>query len=526
MKHKLFINLKMNKVILLSAYLISIIVMIFVYMTGGTTKVYAHLMYIPIAAVSSIYGKKNGIIHAFISGLLLGPFMPLNVSKNIFQEPLNWILRLIIFLTVAFIIGFFSDYNRKHREQITSLLTHDANTGLKNIEAIMHGNNSNSCAETIVLFTVNGFGETMNFFGYAFSNQITNKIAEQLEKILNKYSNVQLYHYSGMQFVLEIRDDSSEVNSDEIISAMEELNKSNLVVNGIPIYLEIQMGIAKTADKNISTFNGVRRALIAYSYARTNNLKSSIFEPSLEEHYRNILNIASGFSEALACHNIKAAYQEILSAETDEPCCIELLARWTKKDGSAIRPDVFIPVIERTELIHELTKYMISRAIDFLKLHSSDNWIVSINFSLKDFSTDNLNYLFQTIEASKVDPERIQIEVVERTIANVRDLFKYLIMLKNHKIKIALDDFGTGYSSYHYLSEIPIDTIKIDKSIICSIDINGTTKSLVKSIVDFCVENEIKTVAEGIETKEISDTCKEIGIDYLQGYYYHKPEIM
>ncbi len=99
-------------------YLLSIIIAILVYLTGGTTKVYANFMYISIAICSSTNGKHKGFFHALFSSLLIGPFMPLDVLLNISQEPANWILRSFIYITVSGVIGYHSDISKKHFEKI------------------------------------------------------------------------------------------------------------------------------------------------------------------------------------------------------------------------------------------------------------------------------------------------------------------------------------------------------------------------------------------------------------------------
>lgn len=103
--------------LLVLSYILSAIITIIVYLTGGTRKVYANLMYLPIAIVASTHGKKHGIVHALISALLIGPFMPLDIASNSSQEAANWILRLIIYITIAFVIGFFADYYRLEFER-------------------------------------------------------------------------------------------------------------------------------------------------------------------------------------------------------------------------------------------------------------------------------------------------------------------------------------------------------------------------------------------------------------------------
>ncbi len=105
-----------RKYLLLASYTFSALIAVIVYFTGGTTKVYTNLMYIPIAIVASTNGKKQGVILAVVSGLALGPFMPLDVASNISQDFINWVLRLLIYSTIAYVIGFFSEYYKQEYE--------------------------------------------------------------------------------------------------------------------------------------------------------------------------------------------------------------------------------------------------------------------------------------------------------------------------------------------------------------------------------------------------------------------------
>jgi len=518
-------KLKRHSLLLIFVYALSLLIMCIVYIAGGTEKVYPHLMYLPIAVASSAYGKKHGIIHALFSGLLIGPLMPLYVRGNIYQEPINWITRIVLFTSVALIIGFFADYDRKHRERITALLTHDVITGLKNLEALKNEDIPRQSPCTLAVVTVSEYEDTMGFFGYNYSNQFVRRFAERLDELLDPYPNVELFRYSGMQFVVRISEAAVGTGPDEVIAALSRLHRSILTVGGIPIYVEMIVATAYVPE-NMTIMDGLRKALAAHSYARANELNRSHYEASLESHYTSVLEVAASFATALSNHGIDAAYQYIYRSSTEEILGAELLVRWRKADGSSVRPDFFIPIIEKTDLIRKLTAYMFTRAVDFLKVHADDDCIVSINFSVKDFSDESIDYFLKTIEDTHINPERIKIEITERSLVNIEEMLRYIAVLKEHKIGITIDDFGTGYSSYQYLSDLPVDTIKIDKSIIFKIDRSGTSRSLAKSIVNFCRENNIRTVAEGVETKEMADACKEIGIDFLQGYYFHKPQLL
>lgn len=114
---KIIINKLNSKYFLNLGYLLSSFIATIVYLTGGTSKVYANLMYIPIAIVSSTQGKKQGIIHAVLSALLVGPFMPLDIDSNINQQSINWIMRIVIYSIIAWVIGFFADYHKEEFEK-------------------------------------------------------------------------------------------------------------------------------------------------------------------------------------------------------------------------------------------------------------------------------------------------------------------------------------------------------------------------------------------------------------------------
>lgn len=516
---------KYNKFFLILSYVLSVLIATIVYYTGGTTNVYAHLMYIPISIASSTGGKKHGMLHALFSSLLVGPFMPLNSVLNIAQDPINWIVRMLIFITISFIIGLFYDYNKKYQSYITDLLTHDPITKLKNIQALKQRDISDN-KKTIAAFSVKSYSEMVSVFGYEFTGKIVLEFSEVFKSALQKHKNIELFKHEGMNFILLLsHENESEIYdlTDEILNIFENINSKSIVVNEIPIYIEMTIGLSHVKEGE-SLLEGIRHSLIALEFANFKNIKYFIYDKGLDVHYNKILKIASSFRNALSNNDIKIAFQNIYTSETEEVHSVELLARWILNDGSRIYTDEFIPVIEKTELMSELTKHMIDHAVERLK--NNKHTKVSINFSVMDFNTNVVNYIISMCEVNKIEKGNLQIEITERHFLDKDTVTEYLHMLYNNGINIAIDDFGTGYSSYQYLSELPISVVKIDKSLIEKIGESEISKNAVKSIVDFCKIHNFSTVAEGVETKEIVDACKEIGIDYLQGYYFHKPTII
>jgi len=512
--------------VLAASYVLSILITYLVFKTGGTPNAFAHLMYIPIALVSSIFGKKHGTIHALFSGLLLGPVINygLHTSSAIALDANNWTVRVIIYAAIALIIGYFSDSSRQRNQYITDLLTHDNITNLKNLEAIKREDKLDQIKRTIVVVSVKNYEETLSFFGYNFGNQIVANFSKKLQKTLEHYKNIEIYRYGGMEFVLKITDGPDKSNVGEILMSVNKLDESILLVHKIPVYIELQMGIA-SHDGSVTILEALRHALITLRFAAVNEMKSKVYDANLESHYKSVVGVASSFASALTNHDIKSAYQYIYCVAEDKIQGVELLARWMKPNSTSIYPNIFVPILEKTELIHELTNFMTDEAIKFLSLEQNKNFNVSINFSAKDFSDKNIDVLLQKIDASGIDPKRFAIEITERMLVKVDDILHYLTLLNDYGISIAVDDFGTGYSSYQYIADMPIDLIKIDKSIIGKIGSSEVSRSMTRSIVSFCKENRITTLAEGVETKEIAEVCKEIGVDFIQGYYYHKPQL-
>lgn len=510
--------------LLILGFIVSAIIAFIVYQVGGTQMVYTNLMYLPIAFVSSIYGYRWGFVHAFFSGFLIGPLMPLVVSQGIFQDPINWTIRILIYIAISFIIGIFADLANKRERHITFLVTHDSETGLKNYEALRGEINLTERPVSFISLSVINYVEFLGFFGYDFFQLIIRKFSENLQKTLKPFPEAELYRYYGLEFAIKIIHEDEEANTEKMLAALNKLNESNILIEGIPVYIEFHIGIANLDISKVS-IDGMRKSIVALRYAVNNNLRLVRYTDEMESSHKSTVSIASGFRNALAKGQIRAAYQTIHSSSTGEVQGMELLARWIKEDGSRISPDVFVQVLEKTELIHDLTDFMVDCGLALAANPEYSNWFISINFSSADFSEKCMLNLVKKIHKYKVSPSRLHIEITERILLCVSNIRSHLDFLRRHGLTIVIDDFGTGYSSYSYVADFPIDVIKIDRSLILKAN---TPKGfgLIKSIVSFCGEFQIKTVAEGVEDKECADICEALGIDLQQGYFYSHPELV
>ena len=198
------------------------------------------------------------------------------------------------------------------------------------------------------------------------------------------------------------------------------------------------------------------------------------------------------------------------------------------KDGKIIMPNEFIPQYEKTGLITKLDTYVLEEVCKLQKKWRELNFPllpISINESRLHLKNKNhIQELQEIISRYDTDANLIELEMTETTV--VEDILvakKAAESVKKLGFIVSMDDFGTGYSAFNILKDIEIDILKIDKEFFKNLENNKRAQIIIETIIKMCKKLKIKTVAEGIETKEQVDFLKKVGCDIIQGYYFSKP---
>jgi EAL domain-containing protein (putative c-di-GMP-specific phosphodiesterase class I) len=220
--------------------------------------------------------------------------------------------------------------------------------------------------------------------------------------------------------------------------------------------------------------------------------------------------------------------QPIWSMDSQKIHGAELLARWHKPDGTVIGPYEFIEIIENTEFMALLSEKLVREALrliaPFIKSQMPD-FKLSINISPYQLAHQNLVAFFELccVEYG-IKPQNITVEIIERIfLENNPDAIAQLFELSAKGFSIALDDFGSGYSSLSCVVSLPVDTVKIDRSLIMGIKNGERSEKLLRSIVAMVTELDMDTVAEGIETEEQWLIVRDTGCKEGQGFMIAKP---
>ncbi len=217
-------------------------------------------------------------------------------------------------------------------------------------------------------------------------------------------------------------------------------------------------------------------------------------------------------------------FQPISDVVTNRTIGLEALGRWHNPRLGAVKPEEFIRIAERTEIILRITEVLLHKALAEVP-HWPGELYLSFNLSAIDISTSaRARRLIEIVAASGVPPHRVSFEITETALTrDFEQARSALTMIKHAGCRVSLDDFGTGYSSLSYVHRLPFDSIKIDRSFMTDVDSNSASKKIVKSVLDLCKNLGLECVVEGLETSSQAEVVKALGGRAVQGYLFSRP---
>ena len=246
---------------------------------------------------------------------------------------------------------------------------------------------------------------------------------------------------------------------------------------------------------------------------------------------------ASDLAQALAARQISVAYQPKVSCRNKTLVGFEGLARWHHSEYGNIRPDVFIALAEENGLIDELTKQITFQALDWLAglsaiqnipgpaLRQLQQTILSLNISARSLGNASLfDEIADYCRQRDISPGRIVLELTETSaMQETAPVLDNMTRLRLQGFHLSIDDFGTGYSSMVQLVKLPFSEIKVDKSFVISASKSEESRIISRSVVELGRSLQLSTTAEGVEDEEAFNYLKEVGCDYVQGYWISPP---
>ncbi|MCF8093689.1 MAG: bifunctional diguanylate cyclase/phosphodiesterase, partial [Desulfotignum sp.] len=300
-------------------------------------------------------------------------------------------------------------------------------------------------------------------------------------------------------------------------------------LDGREVFITASMGIALYPDDGKDVDALLLNAEKAMRQTKSKGINNYCFySKSMHSAVLEILTLESELHRALERKELVLYYQPKVNAATRTVTGMEALIRWNHPDRGLISPMLFIPIAEKSGLILPIGEFVIRtvcRQIQTWQKAGYKQINVALNVSSHQFEKQDLTGIIKAaLQDTMISPNCLGLEITESTLmGNTEKELQILTELNDLGIELAIDDFGTGYSSLSYLKKLPLDYLKIDKSFIDDVVSDSRDQAIVRATIVMAHGLNMKTIAEGVETKEQLTFLQEHGCDEIQGYLFSRP---
>ncbi len=416
-------------------------------------------------------------------------------------------------------------------DSLQHLAYHDELTGLANknllvdriTQSIKISSRDNQ-QMAILFLDLDRFKNINDSLGHTIGDKLLQEVASRLHATLRSHDTVSRNGGDEFVVVLERLKNSSEAIyvAKKIIASLTD----TFEIHSHKIHIGASVGVSLYPSDGDTPLILLRNADTAmYRAKQSGGNQLQFYDKSMSNQLRDRLELENELHSALDNKEFYMVYQPQINCITGATTGFESLIRWDNNKYGEISPDRFIPLLEETGLIYSVGEWVVDQVIAFASLHNDENIRFSINLSvLQCNDLSFVNYVKNEIHRSDIKPSQIEFEITETLL--IKDFEKTKFFLDElHSIgcAIALDDFGTGYTSMSYLARLPIDIIKIDKSLIRNIDENSNLQSIVRAIVTMSKSLGMKNIFEGVESNAELAEIKKMNGEIIQGFLFSKP---
>lgn len=423
---------------------------------------------------------------------------------------------------------------RANYNNIEFLAYHDPLTKLPNrlsfyekTEDIFNNGNAQGLIHAVLFIDMDNFKTVNDTLGHDYGDELLRQASERFRSIVTSPQD-SISRVGGDEFLI-FKYDTTKAMTEQLAKAILDAFVPPFHIQDETISIGLSIGIAFYPEHGTSQSVLVKNADIAMYHSKENGKNCySFFEPSMELEINRTADITDALKTAIENQNIYLMYQPQIDTVTHEIIGFEALMRIKNDKLGLISPSEFIPIAEETGLIVELGYWTLEEACRFTKSleeHGHIGITVSVNVSPIQLNQDGFTAKVKEIlEKTGLSPQFLKLEITESClIASLENTINIIKELQAIGIGFSLDDFGTGYSSLKYLSNLPINTLKIDKSFVDDICSNGKNSSVTQSIINLAHDLQIEVIAEGVEVKEQFERLEKEQCDSIQGYLFSKP---
>ena len=268
--------------------------------------------------------------------------------------------------------------------------------------------------------------------------------------------------------------------------------------------------------------------LALYEAKRAGRNRFAVYEPRLYLANKHRMDLEQGLAHALEGDEFQLHYQPQFRLRDRQVVRYEALIRWNRPGHGMVRPDQFIGIAEESGLIIPIGEWVLEAACRQLADWRGtffENIPIAVNFSALHFShPDMVNHVLDALSRYDLPSRLLEIEITESALmTRIEESAERIATLRRHGVAVSIDDFGSGYSSLSYLQQLPIDSLKIDRSFLRALDSDVKAVAMMQSMISLARSLGLRTVVEGVERPEQLRVIAELGCDDAQGFYLGRP---
>ncbi|ADR33591.1 diguanylate cyclase/phosphodiesterase [Sulfuricurvum kujiense DSM 16994] len=374
----------------------------------------------------------------------------------------------------------------------------------------------------LMLLNIDNFKEINDFYGHAIGDETLLALAQSVLEAIADFP-MQLYKMPSDEYAIALREPMSTFELEAArLKIVNHLQSQYYDLQGASIYVTLTMGMDIARSRKSNVIDLLANADMALKSAKKRRLSYQLYDETMQirQEYQNNILWSKKLKEAIEQKQFCLYYQPIFDALSREIVEYEALIRMIDNNGEIVSPGYFLPAARQSRLYPHLTRFVID---EVFKMIETTPQTYSMNLSVDDIF-DTKEFIIQKLGESSY-PERIIFELLESEgIENYPEVSTFISDVKKFGCRIAIDDFGTGYSNFAHIIKLDVDLLKIDGSLIRNIDTDSNAQTILTAITEFSKHLGLKTVAEFVHSEAVYHKCKELGIDYLQGYYLGEPK--
>lgn len=375
-----------------------------------------------------------------------------------------------------------------------------------------------SIPASVFYLDLDHFKQVNDTLGHNSGDRLLQEIAHRVEEVLA--CDGFAARLGGDEFLVVYT--GAENGNDFAQRLLLSLNQP-IVHRGLVVPVSVSMG---TADATaVSLDEAVRRADIAL-YAAKSAGRGVVrdFDPAMEQDLVEMQRLAIELSSAISADSLALYYQPLMSADGTKITGVEALLRWHHAKRGWIEPSIFVPVAEKTNLINRLGDWVLRRA--FADARNWPHIVTSINVApLQLLSPAFAVSAIKLAREFNLAPDKIEFELTETAFSgDFAAASREVAKLKEAGFRIALDDYGSGYASLGYLSKLPFDKLKIDRSFVADLKTKKNAESVIRSIIGLAQAMGLSITAEGVEEVQQHQFLESAGCSQMQGYLFHRAQ--